>query len=249
MALSPGDTLGPYKIQALVGKGGMGEVYRAHDSRLNRDVAIKVSNVEFTERFTREARAIAALNHTNICHLYDVAPNYLVMEYVEGETLQGPMPLGDALPILRQIIDGIEAAHEKGIVHRDLKPANIKVTPAGVVKILDFGLAKAMLQGSGSGPSIDDSPTLAVVDATQVGMLVGTAAYMSPEQAKGKAADQRADIWAFGVIVHELLTGKTMFRGDTVVEILGRGTQQQSRYHARARAGASALALVPGERA
>ena len=221
MALSPGDTLGPYEIQALVGKGGMGEVYRAHDSRLNRDVAIKVSNVEFTERFTREARAIAALNHTNICHLYDVAPNYLVMEYVEGETLQGPMPLGDALPILRQIIDGIEAAHEKGIVHRDLKPANIKVTPAGVVKILDFGLAKAMLQGSGSGPSMDDSPTLAVVDATQVGMLVGTAAYMSPEQAKGKAADQRADIWAFGVIVHELLTGKTMFRGDTVVEILG----------------------------
>ena len=221
MALSPGDTLGPYEIQALVGKGGMGEVYRAHDSRLNRDVAIKVSNVEFTERFTREARAIAALNHTNICHLYDVAPNYLVMEYVEGETLQGPMPLGDALPILRQIIDGIEAAHEKGIVHRDLKPANIKVTPAGVVKILDFGLAKAMLPGSGSGPSMDDSPTLAVVDATQVGMLVGTAAYMSPEQAKGKAADQRADIWAFGVIVHELLTGKTMFRGDTVVEILG----------------------------
>jgi eukaryotic-like serine/threonine-protein kinase len=176
VALSPGDTLGPYEIQALVGKGGMGEVYRAHDSRLNRDVAIKVSNVEFTERFTREARAIAALNHTNICHLYDVAPNYLVMEYVEGETLQGPMPLGDALPILRQIIDGIEAAHEKGIVHRDLKPANIKVTPAGVVKILDFGLAKAMLPGSGSGPSMDDSPTLAVVDATQVGMLVGTAA-------------------------------------------------------------------------
>jgi len=113
VALSPGDTLGPYEIQALVGKGGMGEVYRAHDSRLNRDVAIKVSNVEFTERFTREARAIAALNHTNICHLYDVAPNYLVMEYVEGETLQGPMPLGDALPILRQIIDGIEAAHRK----------------------------------------------------------------------------------------------------------------------------------------
>jgi eukaryotic-like serine/threonine-protein kinase len=221
VALSPGDTLGPYEIQALVGKGGMGEVYRAHDSRLNRDVAIKVSNVEFTERFSREARTIAALNHTNICHLYDVAPNYLVMEYVEGETLQGPMPLDDALPILRQIIDGIEAAHEKGIVHRDLKPANIKVTAAGVVKILDFGLAKAMLQGTGSTPSMDDSPTLAVVEATQIGMLVGTAAYMSPEQAKGKAADQRADIWAFGVIVHELLTGKTMFRGDTAVEILG----------------------------
>src|SRR5262245_61258665 len=198
----------------------MGEVYRARDSRLNRDVAIKVSNVEFTERFTREARAIAALNHTNICHLYDVAPNYLVMEYVEGETLCGPMSLTDALPILRQIIDGIEAAHEKGIVHRDLKPANIKVTPSGVVKILDFGLAKAMLPGSTSSTSLDNSPTIAV-DATQVGMLVGTASYMSPEQAKGKAADQRADIWAFGVIVHELLTGKTMFTGETAVEILG----------------------------
>ena len=159
------------------------------------------------------------------------------------------MPLGDALPILRQIIDGIEAAHEKGIVHRDLKPANIKVTPAGVVKILDFGLAKAMLQGSGSGPSMDDSPTLAVVDATQVGMLVGTAAYMSPEQAKGKAADQRADIWAFGVIVHELLTGKSHVPRRHRRRDSGPGTQQQSRYLAGARAGASALALVPGERA
>ena len=160
MPLSPGDTLGPYEIQALVGKGGMGEVYRARDPRLNRDVAVKLSNTEFTERFTREARTIAALNHTNICHLYDVAPDYLVMEYVEGETLRGPMSLRDALPILRQIIDGIEAAHEKGIVHRDLKPANIKITPDGVVKILDFGLAKAMLPGSASGSSPDDSPTL-----------------------------------------------------------------------------------------
>ena len=220
MPLSAGDTLGPYQIQAPVGKGGMGEVYRAHDSRLNRDVAIKVSNVEFTERFTREARTIAALNHTNICHLYDVAPNYLVMEYVEGETLHGPMSVRDAIPILRQIIDGIEAAHEKGIVHRDLKPANIKITPAGVVKILDFGLAKAMLPGSSSGRSSDDSPTL-TVDATQAGMILGTAAYMSPEQAKGKPTDQRSDIWAFGVIVHELLTGKRLFQGDTAVEILG----------------------------
>jgi serine/threonine-protein kinase len=198
----------------------MGEVYRAHDSRLNRDVAIKLSNVEFTERFTREARTIAALNHTNICHLYDVAPNYLVMEYVEGETLRGPMSVRDALPILRQIIDGIEAAHEKGIVHRDLKPANIKITPEGVVKILDFGLAKAMLPGSASSSGAEDSPTL-TVDATQAGMILGTAAYMSPEQAKGKTTDQRADIWAFGVIVHELLTGRRLFHGDTAVEILG----------------------------
>ncbi len=220
MPLSPGDTLGPYQIQAPVGKGGMGEVYRAHDSRLNRDVAIKLSNVEFTERFTREARTIAALNHTNICHLYDVAPNYLVMEYVEGETLHGPMSVRDALPILRQIIDGIEAAHEKGIVHRDLKPANIKITPEGAVKILDFGLAKAMLPGSASGSHPDDSPTL-TVDATHAGTILGTAAYMSPEQAKGKDADQRSDIWAFGVIAHELLTGKRLFQGDTAVEILG----------------------------
>ena len=220
MSLSPGNTLGPYEIAGLVGRGGMGEVYRARDARLNRDVAIKVSNVEFTERFTREARTIAALNHTNICHLYDVAPNYLVMEYVEGETLRGPMSLRDALPILRQIIDGIEAAHEKGIVHRDLKPANIKVTPDGTVKILDFGLAKAMLSGAASGSRPDDSPTLSI-EATQAGTILGTAAYMSPEQAKGRSADQRADIWAFGVIVHELLTGKSLFTGETAVEILG----------------------------
>jgi serine/threonine protein kinase len=131
MPFSAGDKLGPYEIIAPIGKGGMGEVYRAHDSRLNRYVAIKVSNEQFTERFTREARAIAALNHTNICHLYDVGPDYLVMEYVEGPDLHGPLPFDKALPIIRQLIDGIEAAHEKGIVHRDLKPANIKITPEG----------------------------------------------------------------------------------------------------------------------
>src|SRR5712692_7099135 len=128
MPLSAGDKLGPYEILALTGKGGMGEVYRAHDSRLNRDVAIKVSNAQFTERFTREARAIAALNHTNICHLYDVGPDYLVMEYIEGMDLRGPLDFDDALPIIRQLIDGIEAAHEKNIIHRDLKPANIMVS-------------------------------------------------------------------------------------------------------------------------
>src|SRR5229473_685887 len=144
MPLSAGDKLGPYEILAPIGKGGMGEVYRAHDSRLNRDVAIKVSNAQFTERFTREARAIAALNHTNICHLYDVGHDYLVMEYVDGPDLLGPMDLNEALPIIQQLIDGIEAAHERNIVHRDLKPANIKITPEGVVKILDFGLAKAI---------------------------------------------------------------------------------------------------------
>ena len=131
MALTIGTQLGSYEITALLGKGGMGEVYRARDPRLNRDVAIKISSAQFTERFTREARAIAALNHTNICHLYDVGPDYLVMEYVEGQDLRGPMDFEDALPIIQQLIDGIEAAHEKNIVHRDLKPANIKITPEG----------------------------------------------------------------------------------------------------------------------
>jgi eukaryotic-like serine/threonine-protein kinase len=220
MPLSKGDRLGPYEILALVGQGGMGEVYRAHDDRLRRDVAIKVSNAQFTERFTQEARAIAALNHTNICHLYDLGPNYLVMEYVEGEDLKGPLDFNDALPIIEQLIDGIEAAHEKDIVHRDLKPANIKITPEGVVKILDFGLAKAMDPAPLSGSNAENSPTL-TIGATAVGTILGTAGYMAPEQAKGKAADKRSDIWSFGVILFELLTGKKMFPGETVVEILG----------------------------
>ena len=162
MPLAAGDKLGPYAIVAPIGAGGMGEVYRAHDSRLNRDVAIKVSNAQFTERFTREARAIAALNHTNICHLYDVGPDYLVMEYVEGQDLRGPLEFDDALPIIEQLIDGIEAAHEKNIIHRDLKPANIKITPDGVVKILDFGLAKAMEPPPSSDGSPENSPTLTI---------------------------------------------------------------------------------------
>jgi Tol biopolymer transport system component/predicted Ser/Thr protein kinase len=219
MTLQPGDKLGPYEIVAPIGKGGMGEVYRAHDSRLNRDVAVKVSSAQFSERFTREARAIAALNHTNICHLYNVGPDYLVMEYVEGQDLRGPMDFEDALPIIQQLIDGIEAAHEKNIIHRDLKPANIKITPEGVVKILDFGLAKAMEPPSdNSNP--ENSPTL-TMGATVAGTILGTAAYMAPEQAKGKAADKRSDIWSFGVIVYEMLTGKHLFQGESAVEILG----------------------------
>src|SRR5579864_3767621 len=147
MPLAPGTQLGPYEILGLIGKGGMGEVYRARDTRLNRDVAVKVSAAQFSERFEREARAIAALNHPNICHIYDVGPNYLVMELVEGPTLaerlrQGPMPLDEAMGIALQIAEALAAAHEKGIVHRDLKPANIKVRPDGTVKVLDFGLAK-----------------------------------------------------------------------------------------------------------
>src|SRR6202158_1054454 len=220
MPLQPGDKLGPYEILSLVGKGGMGEVYRAHDSRLHRDVAVKVSNAQFSERFTREARAIAALNHTNICHLYDVGPDYLVMEYVEGQDLRGPMDFEDALPIIQQVIDGIEAAHEKNIVHRDLKPANIKITPEGVVKILDFGLAKAMEPPPSNDGNPANSPTL-TIGATQAGAILGTAAYMAPEQAKGKAADKRSDIWSFGVILYEMLTGQRLFSGETAVEILG----------------------------
>ena len=218
MNLARGEMLGPYEILAPIGKGGMGEVYRARDTRLGRVVAIKVSHEELTERFTREARSIAALNHTNICHLYDVGPNYLVMECVEGETLSGPVELDEAVRIIGQLIDGIEAAHEKNIIHRDLKPANIKLTPEGVVKILDFGLAKADDPEPSGDPQ--NSPTQ-TIGATKAGTILGTATYMAPEQARGKAADKRSDIWSFGVVVYELLTGKRAFEGESVVETLG----------------------------
>src|SRR6202140_4401821 len=187
MPLSAGTRLGPYEILALIGAGGMGQVYRARDTRLNRDVAIKVSNAEFSERFTREARSIAALNHPNICQLYDVGDNYLVMEFIEGQSPKGPYTLEEALRIARQIAEALEAAHEKGIVHRDLKPANIMITPAGVVKVLDFGLAKAAEPEPTGNP--ETSPTLSM-RATRVGMILGTAAYMSPEQARGKTVDK-----------------------------------------------------------
>jgi Tol biopolymer transport system component len=201
----------------------MGEVFKAHDPRLGRDVALKVSYEAFNDRFTREARSIAALNHTNICHLYDVGPDYLVIEFVEGATLHGPMSFDEALPIINQLIDGIEAAHERNIIHRDLKPANIKITPEGIVKILDFGLAKALApDGASATTDVMNSPTVAPgLTATAQGTILGTAAYMAPEQARGKQADRRADIWAFGVIVYELLTGKRLFDGETPVEILG----------------------------
>jgi eukaryotic-like serine/threonine-protein kinase len=213
MPLSAGDKLGPYEIVESIGKGGMGEVYRARDPRLNRDVAIKVSAAQFSERFEREAKAIAALNHPNICHLYDVGPNYLVMEYIEGEAPQGPLPLEEALRIAKQICDALEAAHEKGITHRDLKPGNIKIKPDGTVKVLDFGLAKV---DAGSAVSqSENSPTLSMA-ATQMGVILGTAGYMSPEQARGKPVDKRADIWAFGVVLYELLMGKRLFQGEDV---------------------------------
>src|SRR6202045_1622022 len=200
MPLSRGDKLGPYEILEAIGKGGMGEVYRARDTRLNREVAVKVSTERFSERFEREARAIAALNHPNICPLFDVGPNYLVMELIEGATLTerialGAIPLDEALGIAKQIADALEAAHEKGIVHRDLKPGNIKITPDGTVKVLDFGLAKV---GGTPTAKAEDSPTISMA-ATQAGRILGTAAYMSPEQARGKVVDKRADIWAFGM--------------------------------------------------
>ncbi len=216
MPLAPGTTLGPYEILGPVGAGGMGEVYRARDTRLDRIVAVKVSKEQFSERFEREARAVAALNHPNICHLYDVGPNYLVMEFVEGHALRGPLPVETALDYARQIADALEAAHEKGIVHRDLKPGNVLITPQGVVKVLDFGLAKT---GGVAGDRGADSPTF-TMSPTQAGMILGTAAYMSPEQARGKEVDKRADIWAFGVVLYEMLTGKQLFAGETVSDML-----------------------------
>jgi len=223
MQLVAGDRLGPYEILAPIGAGGMGEVYRGRDTRLNRGVAIKVSKGHFSDRFDREARSIAALNHPNICTLYDVGPNYLVMELVEGPTLadrikQGPVPLDEALATARQITEALEAAHEKGIVHRDLKPGNVKMKPDGVVKVLDFGLAK-MADSSGEA-SPENSPTLTFQPGTRAGMILGTAAYMAPEQARGKPVDRRADIWAFGCVLYELITGRRAFEGETVSDIL-----------------------------
>ena len=215
MPLTAGDKVGPYEIVALIGKGGMGEVYRARDPRLGRDVAIKISAARFSERFEREARAIAALNHPNICTLYDIGPNYLVMEYIEGESPKGPLPLEEALRIARQIADALEAAHEKlkPIIHRDLKPANIKIKPDGLVKVLDFGLAKM------HEPPGEDGDTVPM-GLTEAGTILGTPAYMSPEQALGTPADKRADIWAFGVVLYELLTGERLFKGRDMGEIL-----------------------------
>src|ERR1700680_37645 len=214
MPLSPGDKVGPYEILVPIGAGGMGAVYKARDPRLDRIVAIKFSSTQFSERFEREARAIAALNHPNICQIYDVGPNYLVMEFIEGESPKGPLPLEEALRIAAQIRDALEAAHEKGIVHRDLKPANIKIKPDGTVKVLDFGLAKVAPASAGESDAAN-SPTL-TIGATQAGMILGTAGYMSPEQARGKNVDKRADIWAFGVVLYEMLTGQQMFAGEDV---------------------------------
>src|ERR1700719_2267521 len=233
MAILPGRRLGPYEILSAIGAGGMGEVYRARDSKLGREVAIKVLPANFVNdperlsRFQREARMLAALNHANIATIYGLEQcdgvTCLVMELVSGETLAelvkaGPLGIEEALKIAVQIAEALEAAHEKSIIHRDLKPANVKVTPEGKVKVLDFGLAKAFA-GDASTEDPSNSPTLSAA-ATMQGTILGTAAYMSPEQAKGKPVTKAADIWAFGCVLYELLSGCAAFEGDDITEIL-----------------------------
>jgi len=216
MPVAAGEQLGPYKIVALIGQGGMGEVYRAHDPRLGRDVAIKVSKEQFTQRFEREARAVAALNHSNICTLHDVGPNYLVMEYIEGSPLKGPLPLDLAIRYAAQICDALDAAHRKGITHRDLKPANILVTKAGSqssIKLLDFGLAKV-----GSAVPLDEEVTGMAFTGTRE--ILGTIYYMAPEQLEGKPADARSDIFSFGLVLYEMLTGKRAFEGASPATVI-----------------------------
>jgi eukaryotic-like serine/threonine-protein kinase len=242
MALSIGTRLGPYEILSAIGAGGTGEVYRARDAKLGRDVALKILPTEFAldadrlSRFKREAQVLASLDHPNIGAIYGFEDadgiHALVLQLVEGPTLadriaQGPIAIDEALSIARQIAEALEAAHEQGIVHRDLKPANIKVRPDGTVKVLDFGLAKlldtettAAGQARRHSPGLTHSPTITTPAMTMAGVILGTAAYMSPEQAKGRAADKRSDIWAFGCVLFEMLTGTHAFEGEDVSETL-----------------------------
>ena len=220
MPLSAGEKLGPYEILAPIGAGGMGEVYKANDTRLDRIVAIKTSKTEFSERFEREARAVAALNHSNICTLHDVGPNYLVMEYIEGTPLKGPLPIDQALKYAVQICDALDAAHKKGITHRDLKPANILVTKSGI-KLLDFGLAKLSSAGQAAKSPADATFTMALTGKNEI---VGTLYYMSPEQlqaqANGQEIDGRSDIFSFGLVLYEMLTGKRAFEGSSPASVI-----------------------------
>ena len=242
MALAAGDRLGPYEVLSTLGAGGMGEVYRARDATLKRDVALKILpdgfalDPERLARFKREAQVLASLNHSNIAAIYGFEASNpptssghvvqaLVLELVEGPTLAdrialGPIPIEEALPIARQIAEALEAAHELGIVHRDLKPANVKLRPDGTVKVLDFGLAKTLEPIVGGGGDATASPTITSPAMTAMGMIIGTAAYMSPEQAKGRQADKRSDVWAFGAVLYEMLSGQRAFKGDDVSDTL-----------------------------
>ncbi len=240
--MPPASRLGPYELVSAIGAGGMGEVFRARDTKLGRDVAIKVLPAAFAQdperlaRFEREARVLASLNHTNIAHVYGFesatlpdgsVAHFLAMEMVEGEDLaerlrRGAIPIDEAIAIAKQIAEGLEEAHEHAIIHRDLKPANVKVTPDGKVKVLDFGLAKAYSNDGSSGggaPDTSNSPTVSR-HLTETGTVMGTAAYMSPEQARGKAVDKRADIWSFGVVLFEMLSATRLFKGATVSDTL-----------------------------
>lgn len=231
--MEPGRRLGHYEIVSAIGKGGMGEVWRALDTKLGREVAIKTLPPDFAEdagrlsRFEREAKLLAALNHPHIAGIHGLEESdgvkALVLELVEGETLAerieaGPISVEEAIALALQIAEALEGAHEKGVIHRDLKPPNVKITPEGNIKVLDFGLAKA-LEGDSSDQNLSVSPTLSRA-ATQAGVILGTAPYMSPEQAKGRAVDKRTDIWAFGAVLYEMLTGKGAFAGDDVSEVL-----------------------------
>jgi eukaryotic-like serine/threonine-protein kinase len=248
MSLEHGTRVGPYEITGTLGVGGMGEVYRARDPRLARDVALKVlpeifaADPERLARFQREAQVLAALKHSNIGAIYGLEESSdagamvraLVLELIEGETLadriaRGAIPVDEALPVARQIADALETAHERGVIHRDLKPANIKTSPDGVVKVLDFGLAKLTEAGGAAGASeargagnahLSMSPTITSPAATGLGVILGTAAYMAPEQAKGRPADKRSDIWAFGCVLFEMLTGKRAFEADDISDTL-----------------------------
>ncbi len=215
MELNPGTKLGPYEILSRIGEGGMGQVWKARDTRLDRIVAIKTSHKKFSERFEREARAVAALNHPHICTLYDVGPDYLVMEYVDGPEIKGPLPVDQTLKLAIQLASALEAAHRKSITHRDLKPANILTIKSGV-KVLDFGLAK--IEQAKAIAANDETVTRAL---TQEGSIVGTLQYMAPEQLQGKTIDARADIFSFGCVLYEMLTGKRAFDGANTASVIG----------------------------
>ena len=262
MSLSPGTRLGHYDVTSLLGEGGMGQVWQATDTQLNRQVALKILPDAFAEdpdrlsRFTREAQILASLNHPNIAAIHGIeeaeGTRALVLELVEGPTLadrisKGPIPLDEALPIAKQIAEALEAAHEAGVIHRDLKPANIKVREDGTVKVLDFGLAKALDPSPGGDPS--QSPTLTAA-ATQMGVIMGTAAYMSPEQASGTSIDRSADVWSFGIVLFEMLTGQQLFTGESVSHVLASVLKTDPDDAPRAHASffAQAVAAVPGSR-